>query len=81
MTSWIAEGYLDRQHESSIKVALNKPHKHAHDYKLPPKPSSNLLTINEGQMGGSAISLNSINEGGQIFRLENIQGVPEKMRQ
>ena len=67
VSAWVAEGYLDRGKEAGIKMALNKPHKHVHDYKMPAHGVSNLLTIKEAGQIGSSVSLQSIekydNEG------------------
>ncbi|XP_012935776.1 electrogenic sodium bicarbonate cotransporter 1 isoform X2 [Aplysia californica] len=61
-SSWIQDGYLDRRHEDGIKMALMKPHRHVHERKLP-RPASvgtNLLAVRDRGMGGSTVSLQSL---------------------
>ncbi|RUS84579.1 hypothetical protein EGW08_007674 [Elysia chlorotica] len=60
-SAWIQSGYLDRSHEEAIRVALRKPHRHVHERKLPrPVSGSNLLAVRERGLGGSSVSLHSL---------------------
>ncbi|KAK3789928.1 hypothetical protein RRG08_004040 [Elysia crispata] len=60
-TSWIQSGCLDRSQEEAIRVALRKPHRHVHERKLPrPVSGSNLLAVRERGLGGSSVSLHSL---------------------
>ncbi|GFN99924.1 electrogenic sodium bicarbonate cotransporter 1 [Plakobranchus ocellatus] len=59
--SWVQGGYLDRAYEDAIRLALRKPHRHVHERKLPrPVSGSNLLAVRERGLGGSSVSLHSL---------------------